>query len=276
MRTEKIRNAILACSAVLMLLAMPFTSHGQSTVAAADSAYNAKEYSKAIELYKLAEETEGTSAPMLFNMGNAYFQEGDYGHAMLSWLRAKRLDPGQKEINSNLRYLRSRVEDSNKAEQKGKRYKVIPDESSFFRSVHTAIAEERSSDMWAVWGAVLFFIFVGCCALYIFSHVVIARKVGFFGGMLALLFSVIFVAFAIAGARAASAEDTGVITAFKVTLQTEPGKESENDKGGVLTKGTEVQILSEETDAEGSVTWYKVRLNSDYIGWVSAEDLELV
>lgn len=276
MRTNKIRNAISAFMAGLMLLAVPVSSHAQSTVADADSAYNAKEYSKAIELYKMTEETEGTSVSLLFNLGNAYFQEGDYGHAMLSWLRAKRLDPGQKEVNANLRYLRSRVEDSNKAEQKGKRYKVIPDESSFFQNVHTAIAEEKSSDMWAVWGAVLFIIFVAGCAVYIFSHIVIARKIGFFGGMLSLLFSVIFVAFAIAGARAASADDKGVITAFKVTLQTEPGKDSGNDKGGVLTKGTEVQILSEETDAEGSVTWYKVRLNSDYIGWVAAEDLELV
>ncbi|MDE5880189.1 MAG: SH3 domain-containing protein, partial [Muribaculaceae bacterium] len=53
-------------------------------------------------------------------------------------------------------------------------------------------------------------------------------------------------------------------------------KENESGKDGVLTKGTEVRIVSEETDAEGNVTWYKVRLNSDYIGWVAADDLELL
>ena len=78
------------------------------------------------------------------------------------------------------------------------------------------------------------------------------------------------------GARAFNSRGDGVVTAFKVTLLTEPGKQSDSDKGGVLTKGTEVRIISEETDAEGSITWYKVRLNSDYIGWVKVEDIEIV
>lgn len=276
MRTEEIRNHILVFVITIMGVIMPSGAQAQKVIADADSAYNAKEYSKAIGLYEIVAETEGVSAPLLFNLGNAYFQEGDYGHAMLCWLRAKRLDPGQKEINANLRYLRSRVEDTNKAEQKGKRYKVTPDEPSFFQNVHTAIAVEKSSDLWAVWGAVCFILFIGGAALYIFTHSVLARKIGFFGGMLSLLCAVVFVGFAITGARALSSTDKGVITEFKVTLLTEPGKESDSDKGGVLTKGTEVQILSEETDAEGTVTWYKVRLNSDYIGWVAADALELV
>ncbi len=251
-------------------------SNPATTLAEADSAYNAKEYGEAIRLYKDVAESEGVSAPLLFNLGNAWFQEGDYGHAMLCYLRAKRLDPTQPEINANLRYLRSRVEDSNKAEQKGKRMKVTADEPSFFQSVHTAIAVESSSNVWAVWGAVCFILFIGGAALYIFTRSVMARKVGFFGGILMAACSFVFVCFAISGARAASAKDEGVITGFKVTLLTEPGKETDAAKGGVLTKGTEVRIVSEETDAEGNVTWYKVRLNSDFIGWVSADDLEVV
>ena len=64
--------------------------------------------------------------------------------------------------------------------------------------------------------------------------------------------------------------------AFKTILLTEPGKDADLEKGQVLTKGTVVQILSEEVDAEGTVTWYKIRLNSDYIGWGSASDLQRI
>lgn len=266
-------------SSLLILVAFiiaPAISHAQSTVAAADSAYYAKDYARAIQLYGEVIDAEGVSAALLFNMGNAWFQEGDYGKAMVCYLRAKRLDPGQKELNSNLRYLRSRVEDSNKAEQRGKRTKVAADEPSFFQSIHTAIAIETASDTWAVWGAICFILFIGGAALYIFTRNVLARKIGFFGGILMAVCSFVFVCFAISGARAVSSKETGVITGFKVTLLTEPGKQSESGKEGVLTKGTEVSIVSEETDAEGTVTWYKVRLNSDYIGWVSAEDLEVV
>lgn len=260
---------------VALVLFLPFRAAGQAILADADSAYNSKDYVKAIELYESVADTVGVSAPLLFNMGNAYYQEGNYGQAMLCYLRAKRLDPGQPELNSNLRYLRSRIEDSNKAEQKGKRMKVTLDEPSFFQNMHTAIAVETSSNLWAVWGIVCFLLFIGGITLYIFTRSVLLRKIGFFGGIITLACTIVFVCFAITGARASASKEQGVITAYKVSLLTEPGKES-TGKEGVLTKGTEVRIVSEETDAEGNVTWYKVRLNSDYLGWVSSEDLEVI
>lgn len=264
--------------AVLLLLILAFFSAGAkgAEIEEADSAYNDKDYSRAISLYEEVASEKGVSVGLLYNLGNAYFREGDYGHAMLSYLRAHRLDPSQKEVNANLRYLRSRVEDSNKAELKGKRMRVTPDEPSFFGNLHSSIAADTSSNVWAVWGAISFILFIGGAALYIFTRSVTARKIGFFGGMLCLFASVLFVIFAAMGARALSSRDAGVIIGFKVTLLTEPGKDADANKGGVLTRGTEVDVLSEEVDAEGNVTWYKVRLNSDYIGWVPAGELELV
>lgn len=263
---------------LLLLIAMLFPAHvsGNSITEAADSAYMAKDYEKAITHYRSVMDSEGYSAELLFNLGNAYYQTSDYGRAMLCYLHARRLDPRNSEINSNINYLRSRVEDANKAEQKGKRLKVTPDDPSFFQSVHAVVAQDISSDVWAVSGAVCFVLFIGSVALYIFTRGVLLRKVGFFGGMILLLLSIVFEMFAFMGARAFNSRGDGVVTAFKSTLQTEPGKQGENEKGNVLTKGTEVKIVSEETDAEGNVTWYKVRLNSDYIGWIPSDQLDIV
>ena len=261
---------------VLMALLIPSAAMGNDRIAAADSAYMAKDYDRAVSMYRAVMDEEGYSAPMLFNLGNAYYQMSDYGRAMVCYLHAQRLDPRNAEINANINYLRSRVEDANKAEQRGKRLKVTSDEPSFFQSVHKSVAKDISSNVWAVWGVVCFILCVGCVALYIFTRGVMLRKVGFFGGLILFLLSLTFVLFAIMGAKAFNSRGDGVVTAFKTTLLTEPGKESENEKGGVLTKGTEVQIVSEETDAEGNVTWYKVRLNSDYIGWVKRDCIEIV
>ncbi len=267
------KNKITILISLLLLTILP----GRAGLAEqADSAYNAKEYVTAISLWRQLLETDGSSPELLYNLGNACYQEGDYGNAMLYWQRARRINPDLPELNANIRYLQSRVEDANKAEQKGKRYKVTVDEPSFFQSVHKSLAEDTSSDSWAVWGAVAFILFVAALATYIFSRNVLARKIGFFGGFSCLLLSVIFVSFAIMAARHASSRDTGVVTAFKVSLLTEPGKENKSDNAHVLTKGTEVRILSEEADAEGTVTWYKVRLNSDYIGWIPASDMETI
>lgn len=268
------KNKILLI--VMTLFFWGISANARSIASEADSAYNAKDYVKAVTLYTTILESEGSSAALLFNLGNAYFQEGDFGNAMLCWQRARRLNPGDSEINTNIRYLQSRVEDANKAEQKGKRLKTTPDEPSFFQNVYSSIAENTSSNTWGVTAAVLFVLFVAMAALYIFSRDVIYRKIGFFAGFILIAFSIMFVIFSFMAASAADSHDKGVLTAFKTTLLTEPGKTQDANKSGILTKGTCVQILSEEVDAEGKVTWYKVRLNSDYIGWVSASDMEVI
>ncbi|MDE6444246.1 MAG: tetratricopeptide repeat protein [Muribaculaceae bacterium] len=263
----------------LLLMVVAFgwlTTEAAVTLAEADSAYNDKEYGKAIEIYNNIRQEEGSNAALLYNLGNSYYQEGDFGNAMICYLRAHRLDPSNKDINANLTFLRSKVDDANKAEQKGRRLRVTPDEEGFFQSVRRTVAMDTSTDTWAVWGAVFFILFVSGVALYIFTRNVFARKVGFFGSIVCLCGTVIFLCFAFMGARAYSARNEGVVTGFKVTLLTEPGKQVEGDKGNVLTKGTVVQILSEETDAEGNINWYKVRLNSDYIGWIEAENLAVI
>ena len=101
-----------------------------------------------------------------------------------------------------------------------------------------------------------------------------ARKTGFFGGFIFLGLSIIFLVCGYSAAAAAENHDYGVIVAYKAALQTEPSKAVDTDKNeGVLTRGTKIRIISEETDAEGNVSWYKVRLNSEYIGWVESKDV---
>lgn len=259
-----------------LLLANCIPVDASERVAEADSAYNAGEYKRAIDLYKEIAGTEGTSVALLYNLGNAYYQEGDYGNAMVCYQRARRLDPSNDKVNANLRYLSGRVEDANKAEQKGKRFKTGMDEPSFFQMVQKSVAQDISTDLWATLAAVAFVLFVGFLALYIFSRNVAFRKTGFFGGIVLFASGMVFLLFAFMGAHARDSDSEGVVLAFKSVLLTEPGKTENSERGPVLTKGTVVRVLSEEVDAEGNVTWYKIRLNSDYIGWVAASDLERI
>lgn len=53
----------------------------------------------------------GVENPALhYNLGNTYFRLGDLGHAVLAYRRAARLAPGDARLESNLRYVRDRVE----------------------------------------------------------------------------------------------------------------------------------------------------------------------
>lgn len=252
-------------------------AQAQSTIGTADSAYNSGDFLQAIAIYNDIAQQSGVSAALLFNLGNAYLQEGDYGNAMLCYQKAKKLDPSNKRINSNLKYLSGKVEDANKAEQKGKRKKVIEDTPNFFQNIHTSVAQNTSSNTWAGWAAACFLLFALCVCLYLFNSNVLVRKTGFFGGIILLGISMICLVCAYMGAAESDNHDYGVIIAYKSALQTEPTRNSDPDKNeGILTRGTKIRIVAEETDAEGNVNWYKVRLNSDYIGWVEAKDVEVI
>lgn len=243
----------------------------------ADSAYFRGDYGEAIDIYNEVMQEYGTSAALLFNLGNAYLQNGDYANAMLCYQKAKKLDPSNRSINNNLKYLSGKIEDANKAEQKGKRKKVTEDTPNFFQTVHTSVAENTSSNTWAAWAAGSFLLFAGCVCLYLFNSNVLMRKTGFFGGIILLGISMICLVCAYMGAATSQNHEYGIIMSYKTTLHTEPSLNNDTKDGeGILTRGTKVRIVSEETDADGKVNWFKIRLNADYLGWVESKDIEII
>ncbi len=66
--------------------------------------YEQKEYAKAIESYKQILNNNIESAAIYFNLGNAYFKNGDLGHAILYYMKAKRLAPDDSSIRHNLEF----------------------------------------------------------------------------------------------------------------------------------------------------------------------------
>ena len=72
----------------------------------ANQKYDSAYYGEAIELYQQAINSGWESADLHYNIGNAYFELGDLGHAILSYSRAQRLDPSDLDIADNLRFAR--------------------------------------------------------------------------------------------------------------------------------------------------------------------------
>ena len=240
----------------LLVLTLAMTAQGvraddvPAEVERADSAYIAGDYNEAISQYKEAMITDGYTAELLYNLGSAYFKANDIGDAMICYERAHRLAPRNKTISNNLRYLQSKVEDANRAEARGKKVRVTADDESFFESLHKALAKDHTSNSWAILAAMSFILFIGALTLYIFARMV-------------------------ASARAYDNREECVLVAYKAELLTEPDSNSK-PSSMPLTRGTKMLLVSEEIDATGKVTWYKVRLNSDYVGWVKAADIEIL
>lgn len=247
----------------------------QAMAVKADSAYNNHDYDEAITLYSELSKEYPSSSAILFNLGCAYYKSGNEGEARLCLERAHRLDPSDGRIIDNINYLESRIEDANKAELKGKKGNVAPDEKGFFENLHSWIADRHSSDMWAFWAVVSFVLLTILISLYAFSANVAVKKSGFFGGIVLFFATIIFVVFSFMASRQFDREDQAIVTSFKTEMIEEPA-DGAKVVGAPLHRGTKLLILESRLNPEGKIGWYKVKLNSDNIGWMHASDITVI
>lgn len=241
----------------------------------ADSAYQAQNYALAVEIYDSVASNYGTSAALYFNIANAWYQSGNIGMARLYLERAHKLDPGNREIVNNLNYVAMKIQDANTADLKGKKDNIKPDNPNFWDGVTGVICEDHSSNYWAGFALMSFLLLVAAAALYMFASNVSARKVGFFGGLILLFFTVVFLIFSFSSARYFATTDEGVIIAYKTELLAEPSPDSK-PVTTMLNRGTKLEVTSIETGIKGKPAWFRVRLNRNASGWVRAEDFELI
>ncbi|MDE6018121.1 MAG: tetratricopeptide repeat protein [Muribaculaceae bacterium] len=260
---------------VAFSIILSFHAYAAPNIELASKLYESGDYRQAAEAFLSIAKVDGESPELLFNLANSYAQAGDYGNAMLYYSRAYRLDPSNKEIKNNLNYFASKVEDSNRAELRGKKISVLPDHETFFKVAHRAIAEEVKSDTWSTLAVVCFILFLVCVSVYLFCSNILLRKTGFFGGFVLFIISISFIVFSFMSARYFESSNQAVLMAYKTPLLIEPSSDSK-PASNQLCQGTRFDIIAEETDVEGHPTWYKVRLNSDIEGWIRVTDVAII
>jgi len=72
-----------------------------------NNAYMHQDFTTAIKSYQACL-SQGESSSLRFNLGNAYFQNGNIGPAILEYERALQIDPRNKGILTNLEYVRKK------------------------------------------------------------------------------------------------------------------------------------------------------------------------
>lgn len=259
---------------VLIIAIFSFFSVKASVVAVADSAYRHGEYQEAAALYQQTLVEEGVSPGVLYNLGNAYFNLGKDGEAMVCYERARKLDPSNEMINGNLQFLRDRVSEANKGELKGKAVNLEPDSETFLDSLYRMIAIDSRSNGWAVFAVMAFILFLGGLAMYIFTPNVLARKTGFFSALTFFIFTTVFIVFAYLAAGHFKSQQEAVLVGFTAALLEQP-EAGAKEGTAPLHKGTKFKILETRKGKDGT-EWIKVRLNSENEGWLNKQEIEII
>jgi len=81
------------------------------TMHTANQLYESGQYAQAAQGYQQLADQGFADSALYYNLGNAYFKQGDYGRAILSYRRAAQLAPRDADIQTNLNLVRGQVID---------------------------------------------------------------------------------------------------------------------------------------------------------------------
>lgn len=221
----------------------------------ANAQYAEGNYAEAATQYEQILQEQPT-AEVYYNLGNAYFKQGELAQSILAYERALRLKPSFKDAKHNLQFAQSRIIDN------------IEDTQSFFLSNWLkAIRNALSQRVWMVGSIVLFIMALVGFFLFAFSQTLWLRKTAFYCSVIALVISVM----ACANAGSLYQRDTqrseAIITQGIVNAKSSPDR-SGNDLFTVH-EGTKVEI--HEVIGE----WCCVHVGNN-IGWMPLEYLERI
>jgi hypothetical protein len=97
--------------AVAVNLLSPSAGADVDAVSAANQLYAVGHYGEAGKIYEQLIAQGVQDSVVFFNLGNAYYQQGHLGHAILNYERAARLAPRDGDIRANLELARAQAVD---------------------------------------------------------------------------------------------------------------------------------------------------------------------
>ena len=102
---------VLAGLLLLILVLLPRAESAEVNVKfeQANRLYEQGKYGEAANAYESIVKSRGGSTALYFNLGNAYFKDGQLGRALFHYRMAERMAPRDPDIEANLRLTRERV-----------------------------------------------------------------------------------------------------------------------------------------------------------------------
>ncbi|MEI7662227.1 MAG: tetratricopeptide repeat protein [Bacteroidota bacterium] len=246
--------------ATLLLLITSLTGYslGQmENIIKANKAYSAGSFTTAADLYNKVV-TAGYEAPELFyNLGNTYFKMNDYSHAILWYERAKRLDPGNEDIDFNLNVANTKISD-----------KIEPLPELFYKRWFNAMVQLFSVDSWATFGILFFIAGLLGGVLYMASHILILRKAGFWSAFGFIFLSVFTLMMAWSSFSFTKSTAQAIVFAPTITVKSSPDEKSTDLF--VVHEGTKVRLID---NING---WFEIKIANGSVGWLPVSSLEKI
>lgn len=251
------KSLIILVFAIIGLTNTVQANYADSLFAEANNSYSQQEYSASIDLYQQIIDTGYTSFELYYNLGNAYYKNGNYSKAILYLEKAKILEPSNEEVNFNLQKANAYTID---------RVDIIPE--LLIVSWMQKFILMFTSNQWSVIALIAFLMALFLMYMY-FINGQRNRKVMFFSiATLTILIAVLSFTFSVKTKNYIENSDTAIVMSSTVTVKGSPDDNGVNVF--IIHEGTKLRIL------RSIGNWYEIKLADGKQGWLLDVDVEKI
>lgn len=211
--------------------------------------YNEARYDTAVVIYESILNEGYVSAPLLYNIGNAYFKMRNYPMAILNYEKALKIEPANDDIKQNLAIANALITD-----------KIEPVPEFFMRKIWTNIGNKLSANEWATMSLVLIAMVLVVVFLYLTARTKGLKKSMFFIGILLIICCLCSIIYASQKHRYMNEHNDAIVMMPTITVKSSPS--SSGTDLFVLHEGTKVKVLDKADN------WNKIKIADGSVGWM--------
>lgn len=223
----------------------------------ANAAYDNDYYEQAIVSYEKIIDQGFESAQLYYNMGNSYFKLKDYPSAIYYYEKAKKLAPNDEDILFNLSVANGLIVD-----------KMEPVPELIFTQWWRTFYNMFTANTWAIISVVTFILFFLLFGFYLFSRLMLLRKLAFFTAIFVLFITIFTFVVSYQKYRTVNHQSEAIIFTPTITVKSSPNPNSVDLF--VIHEGSKVELR----DKVGE--WYEIKIASGGVGWLPAESLRKI
>lgn len=216
--------------------------------------YEEQEYEAARDTFLLINE-EYQSFALNYNLGNTYFRLEQIGPAMLHYHRAKRIDPYDEDLITNLQIASLQTD----------KIESIP--TLGVQDLWDKLTRKGMLRWWSIITIAGSAIGFGMLILFIYARSRNQRRIFFLSAVFALFIGTGSLAMGMTTQSTMNAAREAIIFSPKVEVLNAP---SGDQTEFVIHEGTKVRIKSIQGE------WYEIRISNGSVGWLHQSNCEVI
>lgn len=223
----------------------------------ANQYYQNGDYKNASSIYEQLIADGYEKSELYYNLGNSYYRLDMIAPSILSYERALRLDPGNEDIEFNLRLANLKTVD-----------KIEPVPKFFINKWIESAFKSRSSNSWAYIGTFFILLSVLFALLFIILKSSVAKKATF--ALLVLSIILTTGLYYLSAQALANQTSTSEAIVYEASVYVKSSPDENGTKLFMLHEGTKLEIL----DKVGN--WFEIKIADGNKGWLESKKVEII